>query len=195
MLTDEYLRVHLTTGGNEAERIFLALGSNLGDRLQNLQRAVSDLTSNDVRVLRPSSVYEGTAHVKEGQAAAPDFFNAVVEVRTSLSPNDLLEVVLEVETKRGRTRSADGRWEPRTLDIDIVAFGSRSITTDRLVIPHPRIADRRFVLQPLAEIAPDELLPPPISDTAERLLAACRDLHTLRKVHPPEALLPYPHHL
>ena len=195
MLTDEYVRVHLTTGGNEAERIFLALGSNLGDRLQNLQRAVSDLTSNDVRVLRPSSVYEGTAHIKEGQAAAPDFFNAVVEVRTSLSPNDLLEVVLEVETKRGRTRSADGRWEPRTLDIDIVAFGSRSITTDRLVIPHPRIADRRFVLQPLAEIAPDELLPPPISDTAERLLAACLDLHTLRKVHPPEALLPYPHHL
>ena len=194
MLSDDYIRVHLTTGRTESERIFLALGSNLGGRLQNLQGAISDLKSKAVRVIRPSSVYEGTAHVKEGQAAAPDFFNAVVEVGTCLSPNDLLEVVLDVEAKRGRSRTENERWEPRTLDIDIIAFGARTITTDRLVIPHPRIADRRFVLQPLAEIAPDEVLPSPINDTVERLLAACRDPHTLRKVHPPEALLPYPHH-
>src|SRR5690625_6354654 len=98
----------------------------IGERCQNLQWAISDLKSKAVLFIRPSSVYEGTAHVREGQAAAPDFFNAVVEVRTCLSPNDLLEVVLDVEAKRGRLRTENERWEPRTLDIDIIAFGTRS---------------------------------------------------------------------
>src|SRR5690625_6539739 len=154
----------------------------IGERCQNLQWAISDLKSKAVLFIRPSSVYEGTAHVREGQAAAPDVFNAVVEVRTCLSPNDLLEVVLDVEAKRGRLRTENERWEPRTLDIDIIAFGTRSVTTDRLVIPHPRIADRRFVLQPMAEIAPDEVLPSPTNDTSVRLLAACRYPPYLRRV-------------
>lgn len=133
---------------------FLGLGANLGDRLSNLQSAVDLLgTREGIRVLRSSRVYE-TAPVGPPQ---PDFLNAVLEVRTSLPPRDLLGACLEVESALGRVRAE--RWGPRPIDVDVLAYGSERIVDEDLVVPHPRLAERAFVLVPLLEIAPDLELP------------------------------------
>ena len=186
---------HSTAPPLESERIFLALGSNIGDRLNHLQSSVGLFPSHGIHPVRCSSIFESAAHVEDRQDSAPDFLNAVIEVRTTLAPIALLDAALDVERRSGRTRGEDRRWAPRTLDVDLIAFGSRTFVDGRLVVPHPRIADRRFVLQPFAEIAADQMLPPPFDATVSRLLELCRDPHSLRKVHPPEAILPYPHPL
>lgn len=130
---------------------FLALGSNLGDRRRHLAEALQRLQSNDdVQVARVSSVYE-TAPV--GVVDQSDFLNLVAEVRTQLTPENLLEHALAVEALLGRVRRE--RWGPRTLDIDLLWFEGETMTTATLTLPHPRWAERAFVVVPLAEIAPD----------------------------------------
>jgi 2-amino-4-hydroxy-6-hydroxymethyldihydropteridine diphosphokinase len=136
------------------ERAFLGLGSNLGERLPNLQRAIDLLAATPgVDVLRSSRVYE-TTPIGPPQ---PDFLNAVVEVETGLEPGELLAACAEVERELHRVREI--RWGPRTIDVDVLAYGDRVILTDDLIVPHPRMHERAFVLVPLLELTEDPPLP------------------------------------
>jgi 2-amino-4-hydroxy-6-hydroxymethyldihydropteridine diphosphokinase len=149
---------------------FLALGSNLGlnrgGREANLRDAVRRLESGEIRVTRRSSLYETAPQEVLDQ---PWFVNAVIEIETSLLPMQLLERVREVERDMGRERIVPKG--PRNIDIDILFYDRAVILTPELEVPHPRIAERRFVLEPLAEIAP-ELRHPVTGKTAREMLAA-----------------------
>jgi len=141
----------------------LALGSNLGDRLEHLREAVRQLhESGALQVERLSSVWE-TPPVPPGQ---PSFYNAVVLGRTLLEPLALLRRVKAMEANLGRTPT--WRWGPRTIDIDILFLGDREVSTPELTVPHPRIAERAFVLLPLMEVYPHPL--PKFGRTARELL-------------------------
>jgi 2-amino-4-hydroxy-6-hydroxymethyldihydropteridine diphosphokinase len=144
---------------------YLALGSNVGERLEQMRSALKLLGAAGVTIVTESPVYQNRAI---GMGVADPFLNAVVEVQTELGPEGLLDVCLAVENKLGRVRT--GGWSPRTIDIDVLTFGRTSIDAERLQLPHPRIAERDFVLQPLADIAPElELFRQPIKALLERL--------------------------
>lgn len=133
---------------------YLGLGGNVGDRLRSLTDAVWSLnTEPGLCVEKASSVYE-TKPV--GVIDQPDFLNLVVQVRTELSARDLLARCLQIETTLGRVRTL--RWGPRTIDIDLLWYDGQTVDEPDLVLPHPRMASRAFVLAPLAEIAPMLLL-------------------------------------
>ncbi|MCL6520183.1 MAG: 2-amino-4-hydroxy-6-hydroxymethyldihydropteridine diphosphokinase [Armatimonadetes bacterium] len=135
--------------------VFLGLGSNLGDREANIRMALNKLESQpEVKVRAVSSFYL-TAPV--GFRDQPDFVNAVAAIETDLSPKELLDVVLKIEREMGRVRNF--KWGPRIIDIDILLYNNVRVNTDELVIPHPRMTERAFVMAPLAEIAPDLALP------------------------------------
>ncbi|BCP54094.1 2-amino-4-hydroxy-6-hydroxymethyldihydropteridine diphosphokinase [Kaistia sp. 32K] len=130
---------------------FLGLGSNLGDRAELLRDAIAALdTAPSVRVTRISSLYETPPW---GPVPQGPYLNACIGVETSLSPRALLELGLAIERDHGRERAV--RWGPRTLDIDLLLYGDEAIDEDGLIVPHPRMAERAFVLVPLAEIAPE----------------------------------------
>jgi 2-amino-4-hydroxy-6-hydroxymethyldihydropteridine diphosphokinase len=135
-------------------RAYLALGSNLGDRLTNLRRAVALLGQRGMTVVRSSRVYE-TEPV--GGPAQPDYLNAVVEVDTELGSEDLLQACLAVEDALGRVRAE--RWGPRVIDVDVLTYGRDRIDQPDLVVPHPRMHERGFVLVPLLELDADPPLP------------------------------------
>jgi 2-amino-4-hydroxy-6-hydroxymethyldihydropteridine diphosphokinase len=131
-------------------RAYLALGSNLGDRLAYLQSAVDGLAAHaDVRVTAVSAVYE-TAPIGPDQ---PDYLNAAVAVDTQCEAQTLLHLAQSLETNAHRERLV--HWGPRTLDVDILWFGGQIIATSELEVPHPRMYERSFVLAPLHDIAPD----------------------------------------
>lgn len=137
------------------ERAYLGLGSNVGDRLAHLLDAVRMLRDDEgIRVLRSSRVWE-TAPV--GGPPQGDFLNAVVEVEAPDDPRALLASAHRVEAALGRERSI--RWGPRTIDIDVLLVGDRTIAEPDLVVPHPRLTERAFVLLPLLELEPDLALP------------------------------------
>jgi 2-amino-4-hydroxy-6-hydroxymethyldihydropteridine diphosphokinase len=153
---------------------YLALGSNLGDRVALLRGALVSLRRGDaVRVTAESAVYE-TAPV--GGPEQPDYLNLVVAVETNLTPEALLERCLGIEVEHGRVRRE--RWGARTLDLDLLCYGAVELKTDRLTLPHPRMAERAFVLVPLAEIAPELK----IGDSKAGALAAKIDRSGLRKL-------------
>jgi len=134
---------------------FLGLGSNLGDRLANLQAAVDALqTEPGLRVTASSRVWET---VPVGGPPQPDYLNAVIRVETDLSARDLLDVARRVEARLGRVRKE--RWGARSLDVDILLYDEEQIDESDLVVPHPRMAQRAFVLLPLLELEPDPVLP------------------------------------
>ena len=138
----------------------------MGDREANLREAVTQLERGEVQVLRRSSLYETEPQELRDQ---PWFLNAVVEVETGLSPLQLLARIREIELEMGRKRViAKG---PRNIDIDILFYGQSVIATAELEVPHPRLTQRRFVLEPLAEIAP-EFKHPVTRKTAGEMLAA-----------------------
>jgi 2-amino-4-hydroxy-6-hydroxymethyldihydropteridine diphosphokinase len=152
------------------ERVFIALGSNLGDRAAWLRKAQEKLFNASVmQLVRASAVYE-TEPV--GKTDQPMFLNQVIEMRSSLAPVDLLASLLQVEQEFGRVRTE--RWGPRRIDLDLLAFGQRQIKTRQLVLPHPELHRRRFVLQPWAEIAP-EFVVAGFSATVGELLQRCND--------------------
>jgi 2-amino-4-hydroxy-6-hydroxymethyldihydropteridine diphosphokinase len=133
-------------------RAYLALGSNLGDRLGHLQSAVDGLAAHapEVRVVGVSSVYE-TAPV--GGPAQDDYLNAVVAIETDLGPHALLDLAHRCEDEAGRVRTT--RWGPRTLDVDVLLYGDTEVDDDVLTVPHPRMWERDFVLVPLRDVAPE----------------------------------------
>lgn len=134
-------------------RAYLGLGSNLGDRLGHLQRAINALGSTaEIQVVAVSSVYE-TAPV--GGPEQDDFLNAVVAVDTDLAPAELLAVAMTVEQLEARVRTV--RWGPRTLDVDILLYGDEHVDAPDLEIPHPRMYERAFVLAPLHDVAPEQV--------------------------------------
>jgi 2-amino-4-hydroxy-6-hydroxymethyldihydropteridine diphosphokinase len=137
-----------------ATTAYLGLGSNLGDRLGNLQAAVDGLErAVGVRVVASSRVWE-TAPVGPPQ---PDYLNAVLRVETELSPVDLLAACRGVEEDLGRIRRE--RWAARTIDVDVLLFDARTVDEPDLVVPHPRLIERAFVVLPLLELDPDPVLP------------------------------------
>lgn len=144
---------------------YLALGSNVGERLEQMRSALKLLGAEGVVIVTASPVYQNRAI---GMGDADPFLNAVVEVQTELGPEALLDVCLAVENKLGRVRT--GGWSPRTIDIDVLIFGQTDIDTKRLQLPHPRIAERDFVLRPLADIAPElQLLGQPTKTLLDKL--------------------------
>lgn len=133
--------------------VYLGLGSNLGDRAANIGRALEFL-GESVEVLRVSALYETEPW---GYSEQPRFLNAACVINTTLTPRDLLALAKDVERRLGRRPSF--RYGPRAIDIDILLYDNRTITKPDLVIPHPRMLERAFVLVPLAEIAPDVMHP------------------------------------
>ncbi len=142
---------------------YLSLGSNAGDRERALREALRLLEAPGLHVKRLSSVYETEPIGVSGQ---PWFLNLVVEVETELFPMQLLARTQKIERELGRKRKGD--LSPRTIDIDILLFGNFVVTTPELTIPHPRMTERRFVLEPLVELAPD--LRHPVSKRAMKEL-------------------------
>lgn len=164
-LREQRLRVELPA--------VLSLGSNLGDREATLRRAVADIAAlPGVSVLAASGLVETAAVKLDGvDTDAPAYLNAVVTIRTSLAPEQLLTALGAIEQEHGRVR--DVRWGDRTLDIDIVDFGGLRVDTERLTLPHPRAAERGFVLVPWLQIDPHAALP--AHGRVDRLPAATLD--------------------
>jgi 2-amino-4-hydroxy-6-hydroxymethyldihydropteridine diphosphokinase len=153
--------------------VYFSLGSNIGDRDANLRKAIERLAEAGVSVLRVSPVYE-TEPV--GYTAQAWFFNLVVEGTTTLFPMQLLSRTMRLERALGRTRTvAKG---PRIIDIDILFYGRAIVKTARLEIPHPRIAERRFVLVPLADLSP--ALRHPVTQQSVREMLAAAPAQTVR---------------
>jgi 2-amino-4-hydroxy-6-hydroxymethyldihydropteridine diphosphokinase len=151
-------------------RAFLGLGSNLGDRRKIMESAESHLDrERGIRVVNRSSLYESDPWGKTDQ---PAFLNRIIEIETRLDPGQLLQACRKIENLLCRKRQE--QWGPRTIDIDIILYNSHVIDLPDLQIPHPRISDRRFVLEPLAEIASQQIVPG-LEQTVEMLLQQCPD--------------------
>ena len=148
---------------------YLSAGSNLEDRRSHLGRMLNALGQAEIDICRISSVFETEPVGVEGQ---PWFLNLALEVRTSLSPGELLALCHRIEHSHGRIRT--GSPAPRPLDLDILLYDRRVVKEPTLIIPHPRMAERRFVLEPLCQIAPGAIHPV-LGKTVIDLLAACRD--------------------
>lgn len=133
---------------------YIGLGTNLGDRELNLRRALARL--EELGSVRASSFRE-TDPV--GVIDQPRFLNAAAELETELPPRELLERLLEIERELGRERATERRWGPRVIDLDLLLSGQEAIDEPGLTVPHPRLADRRFVLEPLCELNEDLTLP------------------------------------
>ena len=131
------------------ERVFVGLGANLGDARLSVTQALAALAAlPQSRLVAQSSLYRSAPH----EAGGPDYVNAVAELRTTLEPEPLLRALQAVEQQHGRQRSY--RHAPRTLDLDLLLYGQRQLALPGLIVPHPRLHERAFVLQPLLEIAP-----------------------------------------
>jgi 2-amino-4-hydroxy-6-hydroxymethyldihydropteridine diphosphokinase len=154
--------------------IYLSLGSNIGARAGNIARALAELPEHGVRVVGRSSLYE-TEPVEF--LAQGWFLNCVVEVETDLAPVELMRALLDIERAMGRERVAPKG--PRIIDVDILLYGSRVVREADLEIPHPRMAERRFVLVPFAEIAPGGVHPV-LKKTVAELLAETADRSEVR---------------
>jgi len=149
--------------------IFLLLGSNLGDRLNNLTTARLLIEEKVGKIIHQSSVYRTEAWGKTDQ---PDFYNQVIQLQSVLLPEDLLASVLTIEKEMGRVRIE--KWGTRVIDIDILFYNNSQISTYSLQVPHPEIQNRKFTLLPLDEIASD-FIHPAFQKSIHQLLIECPD--------------------
>ena len=155
--------------------VYIALGSNLGDRAENLRLARKQIEAPDLRLIRASSIYETAPRDVEDQ---PWFLNQVVECETDLFPRQLLGRLQKIERAMGRKRrTAKG---PREIDLDILLFGNAVVKAPELEVPHPRLAERRFVLEPLAELVPEKKHPGTRRTMREMLAAVANQV--VRKI-------------
>ncbi len=149
--------------------IYVLLGSNLGNREQNLSLALNKISTGVGRILAQSSIYQSEPW---GISQQPQFLNQVVEVNSRNDPQQVLQKLLGIETELGRERLE--KWGPRTIDLDILFFNDRVIQTEKLIVPHPGLPMRRFALVPLCEIAPN-FFHPLLEKTCQQLLKECTD--------------------
>lgn len=163
---------------------YLSLGTNLGDRLKNLQTAVNLINISVGHIKKVSSVYKTKAWGFEGG----DFFNICLELTSSLSPEKMIKTVLDIEHKMGRDRNTGAGYKDRLIDIDILLFDDEVIFFNDLKVPHPQMLDRKFVLVPLTEIAPN-VMHPIAKKTILICLQHCKDQETIEKI---EAILDRP---
>jgi 2-amino-4-hydroxy-6-hydroxymethyldihydropteridine diphosphokinase len=160
---------------------YLGLGSNLGDRLSHLRAAVEGLDAAEpVQVTAGSPVYETAAHTTGPDEEQPPFLNAVVEAEAACAPEQMLRIAQRLERAEGRERGRT-RWAPRPLDVDLLVVGDATRRTDDLTLPHPRLAERRFVLRPWAHLAPNLVVPPPFDAPVRVLLDACPDSTSIHR--------------
>ena len=152
----------------QAKRVFIAIGSNLGDREENIIDAINLLIANGVDVKNISSIIETKPY---GNVKQPDFLNCVVDAYTALPPRMLLETLKAIEKQLGRTRTI--HWGPRTIDLDIIFYDELVIDTPDLKIPHPDMQNRIFVLEPLNQLAPN-FVHPVLNKTVRELLSELR---------------------
>jgi 2-amino-4-hydroxy-6-hydroxymethyldihydropteridine diphosphokinase len=150
-------------------QVVFILGGNLGDRLRLIEGSVELMVSHFGPITRKSSIFETGAW---GGKSSGNYLNQVLVFNTSFFPEEILDIILEIELKMGRTRG--DKWGDRTMDIDILYFGNEKFQSERLTIPHPFLQERRFVLEPLAEILPD-FVHPVLNKTNRELLAQCPD--------------------
>lgn len=160
------------------ETVYISIGSNLGDRVQNSIRAIEGI-SEFAEVTAVSSFYETDPVGNEDQ---PPFINSVVEIKTDLSPHRLLQKLHSLEKKLGRLREI--KWGPRTIDLDVIFYGNLTIKDSDLIIPHPEAHKRRFVLEPMEEIAPKRIHPS-LKQSISELLKKLKDPHKVMKINPP----------
>ena len=150
---------------------YLMLGSNMGDKHNNLQHAAKAIDREAGKILQSSAEYESEPW---GFTNPENFYNQILVIHTDKSPEELLNKLLSIESGMGRIRLASASYESRTIDIDILFYDSLVLESQSLTIPHPRIAERRFVLLPLLEIAPD--LHHPLEDkTIWQMYRECKD--------------------
>lgn len=154
-----------------------SLGTNLGDRVMNLDMAKTLIADKMGAIEASSGVYESPSW---GYSSNMYFYNTCLAVRSSIKPLELMELALTIEKELGRTRSKEG-YSDRVIDIDLLLCGSLILDHPRLILPHPRMSERRFVLQPMTEILPDQVHPGSGLTMAE-LLARCKDSSELRPV-------------
>ena len=164
---------------------YLGLGSNLNDRRAHLRAAVEGLhAAGPVRVTACSPVYETEAHTVDPDETQPAFLNAVVEAGIACSAGRLLRLAQQLEREEGRAADRE-RWAPRPLDVDLLVVGDIERQSDVLTLPHPRLAERRFVLRPWADLAPNLVVPPPFDATVRNLLERCPDTAPIRRLDAP----------
>jgi 2-amino-4-hydroxy-6-hydroxymethyldihydropteridine diphosphokinase len=157
-------------------KVYLLIGGNIGNRLQNLFNARLFISQHCGPLHALSPIYETAAW---GNTQQPDFLNQVIELETALAPEDLLNAVLAIEEKMGRQRRQ--KYDPRTIDIDILLYGQISYHSPTLTIPHPELPRRKFALVPLADLAPG-LQHPLTNTTIAQMLAQCTDACEVKKV-------------
>ncbi len=155
-------------------KIYLGLGSNVGDREKNMRAALDELSRRGVHILRTSKIYE-TEPV--GFTDQEWFLNMVVEGETELQPEVLVKLLQEAEKQVGRT--ATFTWGPRMIDIDVLFYAAETLETENLTIPHKHLHERRFVLEPLFDLVPD-LIHPGLGKTIRQLLKECPDTAIVR---------------
>lgn len=135
-------------------KVFIALGSNLGDKNKNIDEALKRLKDNGIKILKLSSIIETEPY---GYKDQDKFLNAVCLIETELAPHELLNMLLQIEREMGRVRTI--KWGPRVIDLDIIFYDDLIINDENLIIPHPDAHNRIFVMGPLSEIAPDFVHP------------------------------------
>ena len=157
---------------------YLSLGTNLGNRVENLQFAIDEINISLGHVRKLSSIYKSKSWGFEGE----EFYNICLEVSSSLSPEKMIKAVLEIERKLGRSRNSQQGYNNRIIDIDILLFDDEIIFYNDLKVPHPEMLNRRFVLVPLSEIAP-KVIHPIVKKTIQTCLQNCKDLGVIEKVN------------